>query len=70
VADVELDESIVIAVSQSFGIEKEDISIAASRLMGFDRTLEAMRERTDSRVNMLLDSGRLIERDEQIQIPA
>ena len=70
VADVELDEAIVIAVSQSFGIEKEDISIAASRLMGFDRTLEAMRERTDSRVNMLLDSGRLVERDEQIQIPA
>ena len=69
VADLELDEAILIVVRQSFGIEKEDISIAASRLLGFDRTSESMRVRTDARVDMLLAFGRLVEREEQIQIP-
>ena len=69
VADPELDEAILIVVRQSFGIEKEDISIAASRLLGFDRTSEPMRVRTDARVDMLLAFGRLVEREEQIQIP-
>jgi very-short-patch-repair endonuclease len=70
VADPELDEAIVIVVRQSFGMEKEDISVAASRLMGFDRTTEPMRARTDARVHILLATGRLVERDEQIQIPS
>jgi hypothetical protein len=69
VDDVELDAAILMAVGQSYGIEAEDISIAASRLLGFDRTLEPMRQRVDQRVAAMLADGRLVERDEQIHQP-
>jgi hypothetical protein len=69
VADAELDAAILMAVGQSYGIEAEDISIAASRLLGFDRTLEPMRQRVDERVAVMLADGRLVERDEQIHQP-
>ena len=67
VADVELDAAIVLSVRQSYGMEAEDISIAASRLLGFDRTLEPMRLRVDNRVAALLGDGQLLQRNGQIQ---
>jgi len=69
VADKEIDASILMAVEQSYGIEAEDISIAATRLMGFDRTLEPMRVRIDARVAGLLAGGQLTKLEGQIQIP-
>jgi len=69
VADVELDAATLLAVGQSYGIEVEDISIAATRLLGFERTLEQMRQRVDERVAAMLAEGRLIEREEQIHEP-
>ena len=69
VADAELDAAILLAVGQSYGIEAEDISIASTRLLGFDRTLEPMRQRVDERVAAMLADGRLVERDEQIHQP-
>ena len=69
VADEEIDASILMAVEQSYGIEAEDISIAATRLMGFDRTLEPMRVQIDTRVAGLLAGGQLTKLEGQIQIP-
>jgi very-short-patch-repair endonuclease len=69
VADEEIDASILMAVEQSYGIEAEDISIAATRLMGFDRTLEPMRVQIDARVTGLLAGGQLTKLEGQIQIP-
>ena len=69
VSDAELDAAIMLAVGQSFGIEAEDISIAASRLLGFERTLEPMRQRVDERVAAMLSFARLVKRDEQIHQP-
>ena len=69
VADAEVDASVLLAVEQSYGIEREDISIASTRLMGFDRTLEPMRERIEARVAALMATGTLMELEGQIQIP-
>ena len=69
VSDAELDAAIMLAVGQGLGIEAEDISIAASRLLGFERTLEPMRQRVDERVAAMLSFARLVKRDEQIHQP-
>ena len=69
VADTEVDASILMAVEQSYGMEREDISIASTRLMGFDRTLEPMRVRIDAHVAALMATGALTELEGQIQIP-
>ena len=68
VADEELDASILLAVHQSYGMEQEDISIASTRLLGFDRTLEPMRVRINARVAALMEKGQLMEFEGQIQI--
>jgi len=67
VADAEVDEAILISVRQSFGINPDDIPVAATRLMGFDRTLEPMRERVVSRVDSLMAAGKLTRRNGQMQ---
>ena len=69
VADAEVDASILMAVEQSYGMEREDISIASTRLMGFDRTREPMRVRIDAHVAALMATGALMELEGQIQIP-
>ncbi len=67
VADVELDAAILLSVRQSYGIASKDIPVASSRLLGFDRTLESMRQRVDNRVAALLGEGQLLRRNGQIQ---
>lgn len=69
VANAELDAAIILAVRQSYGVATKDISIASSRLLGFSRTLEPMRQRVDERVTALIADGELIHRTGQIQTP-
>ena len=69
VSDPEIDASILMAVEQSYGMEAADISVASTRLIGFDRTLEPMRVRIDARVKSLLTEGQLTELEGQIQVP-
>ena len=58
------DASVLLAVEQSYGIEREDISIASTRLMGFDRTLNRC-ERIEAQA--LMATGALMELEGQIK---
>jgi len=59
VSNEELAEAVCVVVGQSYGIAKDQAPAAASKLLGYSRTTEAMKTRFDGVVGQLLTAGRL-----------
>ena len=59
VSDEEMAEAVCVVVGQAYGIAREQASAPAAKLLGYSRTTEAMKDRLDSIVAVLLTEGRL-----------
>ncbi|MHC5538461.1 DUF3320 domain-containing protein, partial [Singulisphaera rosea] len=66
IAPEEIEQAVEKVVGDSFGIESGDIPAPASRLLGFPRTSDEIRERFELAVTSMIDSGRLARRGDQL----
>jgi len=59
VSDEEMAEAICVVVGRSYGIARDQTPARAAKLLGFSRTTQAIKDRSDSVTNGLLSEGRL-----------
>ena len=59
VSDEEMAEAICVVVGRSYGIVRDQTPARAAKLLGFSRTTQAIKDRSDSVTNGLLSEGRL-----------
>ncbi|HIM63750.1 MAG TPA: DUF3320 domain-containing protein [Dehalococcoidia bacterium] len=59
VSDEEIAEAICVVVGRSYGIARDQVPARAAKLLGFSRTIQAVKDRFDSVINGLLSEGRL-----------
>jgi len=61
VSDEELEEAVCVVVGQSYGIARAQATAPAAKLLGYNRTTDAIWNRFDNVVSGLLSEGRLEE---------
>jgi hypothetical protein len=59
VSDEEMAEAICVVAGRSYGIPQDQAATRAAKLLGFSRTTQAVKDRSDSVINGLLSEGRL-----------
>ena len=57
ISDEELAEAARVVIGQSYGIAREHALAAAFKLLGYSRTIRAMKTRFDGVVSELLSQG-------------
>lgn len=60
IAPEEIMLAIEMAIENALGMERENIPLAAARLLGFSRTSEEIRQRLDEAIEQMLAQGRLV----------
>ncbi len=68
ICEEEITQAILIIVRESFGINRNDIPVAACRLLGYARTTDDMRHQVDRIVNLLIQKNKLTESNNLVSI--
>ena len=66
IAPEEIQEAIKLIVSESYGIEQNDLAHETCRLFGFKRVTPEMKQRVKSAINEMIKRGDLIEKGESL----